>query len=382
MAQLTNELIPEGSVMKTKIQKPNEIYGADFYQAQVEGSLQSANIIIPQLLRISQDIGSVIDIGCGTGAWLSVFTNNGVLEILGIDGGDIPQTNFLINQDQFIQHSLTERIDLDATFDLAMSLEVAEHLEENYAEDFVRLLCSLSDLVLFGAAIPGQGGHNHVNERWPSYWVALFKGQGYIAHDPIRPLIWSDNRIEWWYRQNTLLFVNAERADHLKNYSKYLVDDESIVDLVHPECFLTFRNTLERYTNPSVYEQEDLREWAMLRVNEEHRIMCEEWLDLIIDRDIKNIALFCAGGNAGLGPYLISRCGELEIDICAYFDHFHDKPLSNQFTVQRFDVHELSSISHIPEAFLIASPGFASEIIGNIKRELGDDHPPLLGFLP
>lgn len=50
-------------------------------------------------------------------------------------------------------------------FDLAISVEVAEHLPKEAAETFIDNLVSLSDEVVFGAAYEHQGGVNHLNEQ-------------------------------------------------------------------------------------------------------------------------------------------------------------------------------------------------------------------------
>ncbi|MGH9830080.1 MAG: hypothetical protein ACREDR_43265, partial [Blastocatellia bacterium] len=63
-------------------------------------------------------------------------------------------------------------------------------------------------LILFSAAIPGQQGQGHVNERWPSYWRRLFARHAFSMLDPIRPCVREDRRVMWWYRQNLLLFVS------------------------------------------------------------------------------------------------------------------------------------------------------------------------------
>jgi len=88
-----------------------------------------------------------------------------------------------------------------------MCLEVAEHLSEDRARSFVAELCSLSNLFLFSAAIPGQGGVNHVNEQWPDYWAALFQEHGCACFDVMRPRLWYRDECEWWYIQNILVFA-------------------------------------------------------------------------------------------------------------------------------------------------------------------------------
>lgn len=213
-------------------------YGSAFYRDQVDGSIQSARLVVPYLFSVLDDIRSVVDVGCGTGAWLSVFELRGTSDILGIDGGSTKDALLQITPKQRIQRDLEHCFRLPRTFDLCMSLEVAEHLSPTRAASFVNDLCRLSDRVLFGAAIPGQGGTHHVNEQWASYWIALFKNEGFDCFDVIRPKFWNDRRVEWWYAQNTYLFIRSSNAPaHL---AACRLRAEPLVDVVHPQCFQQF----------------------------------------------------------------------------------------------------------------------------------------------
>lgn len=212
-----------------------EIYDMQFYRNQADGSLRSARVIVPYVLNIVLRTNSVIDVGCGTGAWLSEFLLHGVTEVFGIDGGNAGDLLLQIDSDRIRRQDLETPIAMDRRFDLCMSLEVAEHLSPERSETFIHELCVLADVVLFGAAIPGQGGCNHINERWPSYWISLFRAQGYECFDVIRPTFWHDRRVEWWYSQNTFLFVRAgvPKSDDLGMQ----VDRRSLTNVVHPRCF-------------------------------------------------------------------------------------------------------------------------------------------------
>jgi hypothetical protein len=106
--------------------------------------------------------------------------------------------------------------------DLVISLEVAEHLSAGRADSFVDDLCAIGDRILFSAAIPGQGGRGHVNEQWQSWWASKFTSRGYGVIDCVRPLIWNDALIPYWYRQNVLL------------YEKGATDEYRQIDVVHP----------------------------------------------------------------------------------------------------------------------------------------------------
>jgi hypothetical protein len=185
------------------------VYGRQFYDAQRGGSLQSARVILPRVRDIVRPT-SVVDVGCGVGTWLSVWAEMGVQELLGLDGPWVDGSTLLIPQAQFRQWNLSERVDVGRTFELAMSLEVAEHLDSRYARQFVHSVCKLAPIVLFSAAIPKQGGEHHVNEQWPMYWRDLFAEEGYVTLDPFRAGLLHDDSVDWWYRQNVFLMVRTD----------------------------------------------------------------------------------------------------------------------------------------------------------------------------
>jgi SAM-dependent methyltransferase len=180
------------------------IYDGHFQQAIVEGSLRSARRVVPIVAHLLQ-VQSVIDIGCGLGAWLQAWAEQGVEDLLGIDGTDPECSHIRLTTEQFVRADLNQPIQVDRRFDLAMCLEVAEHLPEERAEGLIYELCQLADTVLFSAAIPGQGGTGHQNEQWPDYWACLFETHSYSVEDSIRRQIWNDDGIDYWYRQNLVV---------------------------------------------------------------------------------------------------------------------------------------------------------------------------------
>lgn len=167
-------------------------------------------MILPLVFDLVRPM-SVVDVGCGTGAWLAVASRLGATEVLGIDATWVPQNALLIPADCFIEHDLDAPVHLGRRFDLAICMEVAEHLEPARSDSLIADLCDLADVVLFSAAIPGQTGLGDRNEQWPLYWLARFLRQRYELVDCLRPRLWSDDRIEWWYVQNSFLYVSAER---------------------------------------------------------------------------------------------------------------------------------------------------------------------------
>lgn len=186
-------------------------YTQEFYAGQQTGSLSSASKILPLVQEVFHTT-SVIDVGCGVGYWLNVWQSLGVKDIRGVEGPYVSADMLKVDK-QFVSfQDLKEPLNITRRFDLAMSLEVAEHLPATHAKHFIEELTSLSDVVLFSAAIPGQEGTYHINEQQPEYWAAHFKERGFVPVDYIRPKVWGDDQnVEWWYQQNVLLYVKESR---------------------------------------------------------------------------------------------------------------------------------------------------------------------------
>ena len=188
-----------------------ELYNSDFYESTQSAALESARVVVPLLFKLIQP-SSVVDVGCGRGAWLSVFRENGVKRIRGIDGSHVDEATLLIDRDSFSAADLAKPFEIqgEGEYDLALCLEVGEHLISAAGKSLIRALTKAAPVVLFSAAIPGQGGTGHVNEQWPRYWQREFAEHGYVRLDPIRRQIWQDGRVQWFYRQNLLLYACAE----------------------------------------------------------------------------------------------------------------------------------------------------------------------------
>ena len=183
-------------------------YGTDFYRFLASFAVRSAQRVVPRLAAVLA-VRDVVDFGCGQGAWLSVWAAAGA-PVVGVDGPYIDQRGLLIDPGDFRTADLSAPIDLGRQFDLVQSLEVAEHLPADKAAQFVATLTAHGACVLFSAAVPGQGGENHVNEQPLGYWRAIFRERGYSAVDYLRPLICHDPAIARWYRCNIMLYVKDE----------------------------------------------------------------------------------------------------------------------------------------------------------------------------
>ena len=113
---------------------------------------------------------SIVDVGCGSGAWLSAFATAGVRDLVGLEGSPADPEIADVEPSVIQVCDLSRPFRLNRDFDLAVSLEVAEYLPEDSAASFIESLTQLAPIVLFSAAIPGQTGVGHINEQWPTYW--------------------------------------------------------------------------------------------------------------------------------------------------------------------------------------------------------------------
>ncbi len=219
-------------------------YSPDFFRLHAAGSRQSALAVLPLVRELIGPVESVLDIGCGVGTWLAVWKELGVQRVTGVDGEYVGREQLQIPPGDFLTADLSEPTAVVTTaHDLTMSLEVAEHLPSERDRQFVELLSRNSDVILFSAAIPLQGGEGHVNEQWPSYWHERFEALGFQAFDLLRPRLWSDKTVEWWYRQNTILYARGGRADRLCGFERSSMP----FDVVHPDAWtytLTSQPTL------------------------------------------------------------------------------------------------------------------------------------------
>jgi SAM-dependent methyltransferase len=212
-------------------------YGRSFYADRNAQTQYAARTVLGHLWPLLPRIDAVADVGCGVGTWLAAAQGLGASVIAGVDGPWVDRSLLAIPNDCFRTADLSQPLDLGRRFDLALSLEVAEHLPATRAADFVATLTGLADVVLFAAAIPFQGGTGHVNEQWPEYWSRLFEQRGYATLDVIRPAVWSDVSIPFWYRQNTLLYVQREHLAQLRLPATLSPRPFGGLAVVHPELY-------------------------------------------------------------------------------------------------------------------------------------------------
>ena len=218
--------------------KEPRLYDAKFYR-ELDSTRDSAREILPLVVGLLRP-ASIVDIGCGTGHWLATAIEMGISDVLGVDGEWAAKAKLAIPQEKFFVHNLGTPLKLNRRFDLAISLEVAEHLPASEARAFIELLCDCADTVLFSAAIPGQGGRHHMNEQWPVYWADLFAGFGFQCYDPLRPTLWENPRVLWYYAQNCMIYARGDSPIQASPVARPL-------SLIHP---VLWSRQLERLNSP------------------------------------------------------------------------------------------------------------------------------------
>lgn len=208
-------------------------YDAAFYDLVREGAQRSATAAVPSILLHLKGavVESVVDVGCGEGWWARAFATFG-LSVLGLDGpggggalypkaADCPAWATYATVDLAEPWSFP----LNGDFDLAICLEVAEHLDTAASARLVRTLTALAPVIVFSAAIPGQPGHGHINCMWQTEWAGMFKACGYLTSPALRWTLWDNEDIEWWYRQNIFIAWQRGALD---------AEPEPVTSVVHP----------------------------------------------------------------------------------------------------------------------------------------------------
>lgn len=204
-----------------------------------DGAKRSAAVVWPLLVETLGPPASVLDVGTGEGHWLDAADQLGPAHSLGVDLMPLGEaTTSETRTGAPIEHWNAEHgTPLPTLFEasglqqrragdrwaLALCLEMAEHVTPAAGEHLVRELTRVADVVVWSAAIPGQGGDGHVNEQPPGYWAERFARFGWVLTDPFREYLWDDPRVEPWYAQNLLLATPRAAPGEVRPIPRYLI---------------------------------------------------------------------------------------------------------------------------------------------------------------
>ena len=223
-------------------------YSEEFFRALRDGAYRSAKAIVPLVMEFVHP-KSVIDLGCGLGTWLTLFRENGVDDFLGVDGDYVRREWLEIPSGRFLPFDLSQPFVIDRRFDLAVCLEVAEHLSPESGMNLVEALARLAPVILFSAAVPHQGGTDHLNEQWPDYWQRLFQEKGFVVIDAIRKKVWNEANVGYWYAQNTLIFADSLAVNANPGLKDALERTEPApLSMIHPRLWEVMAWRLGQFT--------------------------------------------------------------------------------------------------------------------------------------
>ena len=241
-----------------------ENYDENFYRGNGENSQKRASVVLPVVAKYILP-KKVIDIGCGAGGWLYTWKKFFGAEVYGIDGDYAAREQLLIDESEFHPLNLENQIELNERFDLVECLEVAEHLSPARADSFVEDLTKLGDVILFSAAVIGQGGTHHVNEQMQSYWAGKFLKCGYVGIDCIRPQLWYNQNTDFLCKQNMFFYVKRSELYRYPEMQEYYLKnrENTIYDIIHPDlwmCLLSnFQNAAEKFQTQIKNNEERLK---------------------------------------------------------------------------------------------------------------------------
>lgn len=322
------------------------IYNKKFYEYVEAHSVQEAKIIISHIIKRFQP-KSVVDFGCAEGVWLKTIQEmDSHISVLGLDGDYVAKDRLKIPENCFRSADLSKPVRLPQKYDLALSLEVAEHIDEQYSDIFIDNLVNASDCIIFSAAIPQQGGTHHVNEQRQSYWVKKFAERGYLADISIRNHFWNEQKIVYYYRQNLLCFM--KKGAILRE-----LDKEELYDVVHPELLARVRAMTDDlasqfYTILSNPENFEKLYYTCKKVVKSH----------------KNIVIYPFGVMGKICKRLLKNWSEVQEIIVA----------DNKLCLVEQDIFSLADVNKLDETFAIIeccnNPIYRSEVLRELKEKV------------
>lgn len=212
-------------------------YDRAFYDFVSLDAHPSASAVMERFFQVMIP-ESVIDFGCGEGAWLRAVTDQGVHDVVGVDCG-IDTTQLEFPAERYVDHDLREPLQLGREFDLALCLETAEHLPKESADTLLDSIAAHAQVVIWSAALPLQGGDGHYNEQWPEYWIERFDARDFFVTGQLRWECWNDDRIAGYYRQNLLVFSTECGMRDRETFGEWFLGpyNNFTIRVVHPVQF-------------------------------------------------------------------------------------------------------------------------------------------------
>lgn len=160
---------------------------------------------------IEQGYRSVIDLGCGLGRYIERLSqpDMGGISVEGFDGH--PDTASLSGgMGQVLDFTDPGAADaIGQSADLVLCLEVGEHIPRQFEDRMIQLVTGAAlRMVVLSWAVPGQGGHGHVNVRSNEYIEAKMNAKG-LFRDHHQESLLRLAATESWFKNSLMVFRTA-----------------------------------------------------------------------------------------------------------------------------------------------------------------------------
>ena len=190
----------------------DDVYSSEYYAYVDREAVRSAPVIVLSVIRDLRPT-RVLDVGCGTGALLNEFKSQGVCGV-GLEYSEAGLEMCRSRNLEVFPFDIESREEPQVgAVDIVTCFEVAEHLHEGHADRLVHLLTKAGRVVVFTAAVPGQGGGaDHVNEQPHEYWIEKFESAGFRFDADISSrwrVEWSNSGAATFYSQNAMVFTRG-----------------------------------------------------------------------------------------------------------------------------------------------------------------------------
>ena len=156
-----------------------ELYDDAFFKKRTTYR-KRAPLMIKGIIELCHPL-SFVDCGAALGDLVQEAINQNI-DGWGIEGNPACFPYIQCPKDKMMILNLAEPIQLDRKFDVLTTLEVAEHIEEQFVDTFIQNICKLSDVLVISICDYGPTTKIHPTVKSHSWWIPKFNTLGFERH--------------------------------------------------------------------------------------------------------------------------------------------------------------------------------------------------------